>query len=120
MAEWTLDQDRGMPLYQQLMQLIEEKIKAGDLVPGRALPAERKLAEELKSPALTEHIDFWLTSRLPNTLHFNRQLTGEAADRAVSEIGPVWVTYEAGKDRLAKGGKPLKAEQNYLGDRRPT
>ena len=48
MAEWRLDQDRGMPLYQQLMQLIEEKIKAGDLVPGRALPAERKLAEELQ------------------------------------------------------------------------
>ena len=48
MVEWRLDQDRGMPLYQQLMQLIEEKIKAGDLVPGRALPAERKLAEELQ------------------------------------------------------------------------
>ena len=48
MAEWRLDQDRSMPLYQQLMQLIEEKIKAGDLVPGRALPAERKLAEELQ------------------------------------------------------------------------
>ena len=48
MTEWRLDQDRGMPLYQQLMQLIEEKIKAGDLVPGQALPAERKLAEELQ------------------------------------------------------------------------
>ncbi|CZQ87840.1 aminotransferase-like domain-containing protein [Trichococcus ilyis] len=48
MTEWRLNQDRSMPLYQQLMQLIEEKIKAGDLVPGRPLPAERKLAEALQ------------------------------------------------------------------------
>lgn len=47
MAEWRLEQEQGRPLYQQIMQAIEEKIKAGELVPGRPLPAERKLAEAL-------------------------------------------------------------------------
>jgi len=47
MAEWRLDQERGMPLYQRIMQMIEEKIKAGELVPSRPLPSERKLAETL-------------------------------------------------------------------------
>lgn len=47
MDQWRLDQERGMPLYQRIMQMIEEKIKVGELVPGRPLPSERKLAEAL-------------------------------------------------------------------------
>lgn len=44
---WKLTQNNSLPLYQKIMLLIEEKIKAGELMPGTRLPAERKLAEEL-------------------------------------------------------------------------
>lgn len=44
---WTLNQKSTLPLYQQIMLLIEEKVKAGELSPGTRLPSERKLAETL-------------------------------------------------------------------------
>ena len=48
MNKWSISQDRSIPLYQKIMVLTEEKIKTGELKPGTRLPAERKLAEDLK------------------------------------------------------------------------
>jgi putative nucleotidyltransferase with HDIG domain len=77
-------------------------------------PFREQLKSELDSAVLTRHIDPWLTKRLPDTLRFNPDLTREAADRAVAEIGLIRVPYVAGEDRLAAGGKPLTAEQISL------
>jgi len=44
---WALDKTDGKPLYQSIMQLIESKMKEGELLPGERLPSERKLAESL-------------------------------------------------------------------------
>lgn len=46
-TNWQLTENNGLPLYQNIMYLVEEKIKAGELSPGAKLPAERKLAEKL-------------------------------------------------------------------------
>lgn len=47
MNKWIISKDSHLPLYQEIMLLIEEKIKSGELLPGTRLPAERKLAEKL-------------------------------------------------------------------------
>ncbi|WP_239257258.1 PLP-dependent aminotransferase family protein [Listeria ilorinensis] len=45
---WTMEKTKDLPLYQQIMKLIEEKIEKGLLLPGEKLPPERKLAEMLE------------------------------------------------------------------------
>ena len=47
MNKWIISKDSHLPLYQEIMLLIEEKIKSRELLPGTRLPAERKLAEKL-------------------------------------------------------------------------
>lgn len=47
LTDWHIPEKNGLPLYQKIMYLIEEKIKNGDLSPAQRLPAERKLAEQL-------------------------------------------------------------------------
>lgn len=47
MNKWMISKVSSLPLYQEIMLLIEEKIKSGELTPGTRIPAERKLAEEL-------------------------------------------------------------------------
>ena len=66
------------------------------------------------SPVLQKHVGYWIKSHLPNTLSFNRQLTKQEADAVVDSVETVRVTYEAGADRLAEGGKPLSPEKIEL------
>ncbi|WP_225744812.1 PLP-dependent aminotransferase family protein [Marinilactibacillus sp. Marseille-P9653] len=47
MENWSLPETKTKPLYQEIMLLIEEKIRSGQLAAGERLPAERKLAEAL-------------------------------------------------------------------------
>lgn len=47
MENWSLPETKFKPLYQEIMLLIEEKIRSGQLVHGERLPAERKLADTL-------------------------------------------------------------------------
>lgn len=47
MNKWMISKVSSLPLYQEIMLLIEEKIKSGELTPETRIPAERKLAEEL-------------------------------------------------------------------------
>lgn len=44
---WHLESKSDLPLYGQIIQLIERKIENGELLPGEKLPAERKLAQLL-------------------------------------------------------------------------
>ncbi|MFC0234641.1 PLP-dependent aminotransferase family protein [Vagococcus entomophilus] len=45
---WEIKKEKGIPLYRSIADLIMQKIKDGQLLPGERLPSERKLAEELK------------------------------------------------------------------------
>lgn len=45
---WQLESSSHLPKYQQIMQLIEQKLQHGALQPGERLPTERGLAAELK------------------------------------------------------------------------
>lgn len=47
LTKWDINHNNSLPLYQEIMYLVEEKIKTGELSPGAKLPAERKLAEKL-------------------------------------------------------------------------
>lgn len=47
MITWQLTRTPKIPIYQAIMKLITEQIQSGQLLPGEALPAERKLAELL-------------------------------------------------------------------------
>lgn len=44
---WHLDKREGLPVYQQISELILSTVKSGELLPGDKLPAERKLAAQL-------------------------------------------------------------------------
>lgn len=41
---WSLTKEQGIPVYVQIIELILDKIKQGELLPGQRLPSERKLA----------------------------------------------------------------------------
>lgn len=41
---WSLKKEQGIPVYVQIIELILDKIKQGELLPGQRLPSERKLA----------------------------------------------------------------------------
>ena len=43
-----LDRQKPIPLYQQLVELIKEKIQTGELLIGERLPSERQLSDELE------------------------------------------------------------------------
>ena len=45
--EWKVDREANKPLYQQIFELIEERISYGEFPPGSLLPSERKLADQL-------------------------------------------------------------------------
>ena len=45
MPAYVLDQDDPLPLYYQVYHSLLERIRAGEFVPGDALPSERRLAE---------------------------------------------------------------------------
>ncbi len=44
---WRLEKQMDLPLYQQIIRLVEKHIEKGELLPGEKLPPERKLAEYL-------------------------------------------------------------------------
>lgn len=41
---WSLKKEAGIPVYVQIIEMILDKIKQGELLPGQRLPSERKLA----------------------------------------------------------------------------
>lgn len=45
--EWKVDREASRPLYQQIFEIIEERISYGEFPPGSLLPSERKLADQL-------------------------------------------------------------------------
>ena len=47
-VEWTLNRNANKPLYQQIYEMIEERIAYGEFPPGSLLPSERKLALAVK------------------------------------------------------------------------
>lgn len=51
--EWNVDRQASKPLYQQIFEIIEEKIAYGEFPPGSLLPSERKLAERLNVNRMT-------------------------------------------------------------------
>ncbi|WP_428908356.1 PLP-dependent aminotransferase family protein [Niallia sp. Krafla_26] len=51
--EWTLNRKADNPLYQQIYEIIEERISYGEFPPGSRLPSERKLAQELNVNRMT-------------------------------------------------------------------
>ncbi|WP_338469493.1 PLP-dependent aminotransferase family protein [Niallia sp. XMNu-256] len=51
--EWTLNRKADKPLYQQIYEIIEERIAYGEFPPGSLLPSERKLAQELSVNRMT-------------------------------------------------------------------
>ena len=52
-VEWTLNRNANKPLYQQIYEMIEERIAYGEFPPGSLLPSERKLALELDVNRMT-------------------------------------------------------------------
>ncbi len=44
---WRLEERQDLPLYQQIIHLIEKQISNGEILPGEKLPPERKLAAYL-------------------------------------------------------------------------
>lgn len=45
-AVMTIDPDASTPVYKQLAAILEARIKAGTLKPGRVIPSEEQLREE--------------------------------------------------------------------------
>jgi len=52
-VEWTLNRNANKPLYQQIYEMIEERIAYGEFPPGSLLPSERKLALQLDVNRMT-------------------------------------------------------------------
>jgi putative nucleotidyltransferase with HDIG domain len=75
---------------------------------------DERLKEVFAEPVLQIHVGYWLKSLMPNTLTINTQLTNVETVRIVDAVETVRVPYEAGKTRLAEGGKPLSAEKIEL------
>ncbi len=48
-----LNRNKSIPLYEQLKQIIEEKIKSGEWKPDDQLPSERELVEQYKVSRIT-------------------------------------------------------------------
>ncbi|MBL1227439.1 aminotransferase-like domain-containing protein [Enterococcus sp. BWR-S5] len=44
---WQLNRRKGVPVYQEITELVLSAVKKGELMPGDRLPAERKLASQL-------------------------------------------------------------------------
>lgn len=53
LSRLRLRDDTAMPLYQQIVEQLQELIASGSLPPGAVLPAERQLAEHLKISRVT-------------------------------------------------------------------
>nr|WP_254119455.1 PLP-dependent aminotransferase family protein [Bacillus sp. FJAT-29790] len=51
--QMVIDSDKGMPLYKQISQQIEQMVHEGKLKPGMRLPSERKMAALLKVSRMT-------------------------------------------------------------------
>ncbi len=51
--EWRIDRNSKMPMYKQIMEIIEQKITNGEYPPGSLLPPERKLGELLNVNRMT-------------------------------------------------------------------
>jgi DNA-binding GntR family transcriptional regulator len=56
--EWKVNRNADKPLYQQIVDLIEQKIAYGELPPGSLLPSERKLAKQLNVNRMTSTKNF--------------------------------------------------------------
>lgn len=44
---WQLKKEQNVPIYRSIMEMIVQKIQTGELLPGKKIPSERKLAEYL-------------------------------------------------------------------------
>jgi putative nucleotidyltransferase with HDIG domain len=62
----------------------------------------------MESTAVIAELTYnWLDGQLPETLKYDSEASRKEAERAVSEVQPVMIVYEAGVTELAPGGKPL-------------
>ncbi|EOH99822.1 GntR family transcriptional regulator [Enterococcus haemoperoxidus ATCC BAA-382] len=78
---WSLNKEKGVPIYVSIIELILSYIKNGDLLPGERLPSERKLA---------------------NYFQVNRSTVVHALDELVA-LG--WIIRKQGSGTIVNEGK---------------
>lgn len=78
---WSLNKEKGVPVYVSIIELILSYIKNGDLLPGERLPSERKLA---------------------NYFQVNRSTVVHALDELVA-LG--WIVRKQGSGTIVNEGK---------------
>ncbi len=76
-----------------------------------ALKVQPTMGENSSIARLT---DFWLSSRLPETLAWDQTASEKEADRAEAEVADVMLDYKANIAELAPGGKPLGPKELAL------
>lgn len=63
---------------------------------------------------VAEMVSHWLSSRLPETLHFDTELSWRAVDELVGQVGESMKTFNRGFSVLAPAGSPLGPAQIEL------
>lgn len=83
-----------------------DKVKAA--LKQRLVEVLRVNASMMESTSVIAELTYnWLDGHLPETLAYDSEASRKEADRAVSEVPPAMIVYEAGVTELAPGGKPL-------------
>ena len=87
-------------------------MKLSDVLIGDGLAIRKRLAADLGSPDLADHLFAWLQPRLAemSTLTLDEARTRQSQDQAADEVEEVYVTFEPGQT-LAKAGEPLGPKQ---------
>ena len=75
---------------------------------------QKQLEDEFESPIIAEHVYAWIRNKIPPTLAKDPEATRKAIDESVHRVQDVYVTREAGSDRLARGSQPLGASEIEL------
>jgi hypothetical protein len=91
---------------------LAEPVKLSDVLIGDGLAIRKRLADDLGSPDLADHLFAWLKPRLAemSTLTLDEARTRQKQDQAANEVEEVYLTFEPGQT-LAKAGEPLGPKQ---------
>lgn len=98
-----INKDSPIPIYYQLVELIQKKIENGDLQPGEALPSEREYAEMFHISRMTARQA--LTQLENNGFVYRVQGSGTfVAERKIEQ--PLQGLTSFTEDMIARGMKP--------------
>lgn len=83
-------------------------------IENAAAKLQTSLNEKISSAEVAQSTFAWLRPRLTTTLSIDLDATRKAQDEAAENTEPVYRTFRAGEDTLAKAGEPLSAESLSL------